>query len=364
MPCPFPKNNSENHHDIHHLRLITIGVSHFCEKARWALDLLQDQSLERASVASSTKSYDQERGDYYYYTEDAHAPPFVSFFSVPASMDQASQTPMVIFTDKHDNNDNNKNPRILVASTTITRELCPFLYPEPYRSEIEQLEEDFGHRLGATARCVVYHQLLQPEYHDACRQVCGAATTSSNVEAMLFNTLLDKGVAKAMRKMIVVNDNSSAASLVTLRQVFAQVSDRLVALDKNNKNNENNQTTRDTYLVGNQFTAADLTWAALAYPVLQPAETASLMGYIQDGQMPPALRELRNELRVTRAGQHALQMYQRHRLTQRGNETAPRVVTLRSIGRNQWGGVRRFGTWAVGVGIVAMAARQAWDMWN
>ena len=131
-----------------------------------------------------------------------------------------------------------------------------------------------------------------------------------------------------------------------------------------NKDNENNQTTRDTYLVGNQFTAADLTWAALAYPVLQPAETASLMGYIQDGQMPPALRELRNELRVTRAGQHALQMYQRHRLTQRGNETAPRVVTLRSIGRNQWGGVRRFGTWAVGVGIVAMAARQAWDMWN
>lgn len=87
-----PRPEVDNATDVQHLRFITVGVSHFCEKARWALDLLQAQSLEQANKG-------ENKTVYYYYTEDAHAPPFVSFASVPASGDQASQTPMVIFTD-------------------------------------------------------------------------------------------------------------------------------------------------------------------------------------------------------------------------------------------------------------------------
>jgi len=53
-------------HKTEHLRLITIAQSHFCEKARWALDLLENDP------------------DFpIYYTEDGHPPAFVAFETLP-----------------------------------------------------------------------------------------------------------------------------------------------------------------------------------------------------------------------------------------------------------------------------------------
>lgn len=65
-----------------HLRLITSPVSHYCEKARWGLDLLEQQS-----------------GSPYYYTEDGHCPPFLAFETLPASGGKASASPMVVHPD-------------------------------------------------------------------------------------------------------------------------------------------------------------------------------------------------------------------------------------------------------------------------
>lgn len=67
---------------------------------------------------------------------------------------------------------------------------------------------------------------------------------------------------------------------------------------------------RHGYLVGGRFTAADLTFAAMAAVVLHPPQYGAYLGGL-DG-LPyghPAA-----ELRRTAAGQHALRMYELHRV--------------------------------------------------
>lgn len=67
---------------------------------------------------------------------------------------------------------------------------------------------------------------------------------------------------------------------------------------------------RNGYLVGGRFTAADLTFAAMAAVVLHPPQYGAYLGGL--GDLPyghPAV-----ELRRTAAGQHVLRMYQLHRV--------------------------------------------------
>lgn len=61
------------------------------------------------------------------------------------------------------------------------------------------------------------------------------------------------------------------------------------------------------FLAGAQFTAADLTFAALAAPALGQAY-GSAPGLSDDS--PPAYREVVEELRAHPAGRHALRMWQ------------------------------------------------------
>ena len=74
-PAPSPTKDQ-------HVRLISIGLSHYSEKVRWALDLLEADPNTQL-----------------YYTEDAHPPAFQSFATVPASNGEASRAPMVVLDE-------------------------------------------------------------------------------------------------------------------------------------------------------------------------------------------------------------------------------------------------------------------------
>lgn len=65
------------------------------------------------------------------------------------------------------------------------------------------------------------------------------------------------------------------------------------------------------YLVGGRFTAADLTFAALASPVLLPELGIAAYPKIQD--VPAPMRERIEQLRDTDAGRFALRMYAQER---------------------------------------------------
>jgi len=262
----------------HSLRLITIGVSHYCEKVRWGLDL----------VESSPESP-------IYYTEDAHPPPFCSFATLPASNNEASATPMIV--------DSQDDVPYLNQSNAILQQYCPFLYPESIQSEIMDMEADLGTRLGPAVRCYAYQYLLQPEYNDACVQICTAQT--SKVETVLFEKMLDKGISQAMRKIIKVNDTTAAASRNEIIQVFEQVSKRL--------EENGGEYLMDTRQTSFGFTAADVTFASLSYPLLRPAEMANF-AVMDDSQLALELVMIGEQLNETTAGKHVLKMYKQHRI--------------------------------------------------
>ena len=92
-----------------------------------------------------------------------------------------------------------------------------------------------------------------------------------------------------------ISAESAQRALAAIDAIFAQVGQQLDGRD---------------YLVGDHFTAADLTFAALAAPLLlPPAGFGAWLPSLDD--FPPDFPG--RALRTSRAGQHALQMYRLHR---------------------------------------------------
>mmetsp|Transcript_14692 Transcript_14692/g.27613 ORF Transcript_14692/g.27613 Transcript_14692/m.27613 type:complete len:403 (-) Transcript_14692:4387-5595(-) len=282
-----------------HVRLITIGPSHFCEKARWALDILD------SDVSSPI-----------FYTENCHPPVFHSMETLQVSKGVVSMVPMVSFQNIISNGKEKmwgkeeQEELILYDSQYIVQHFCPFLYPDSCKDEIIQLETYFGSHVGATARCYLYHVMLSaPKYYPTLSHLVSAQ--SSTVEKMIWGKLLDKGLADGMRKAMGINEASAQKSLEAVREAFDMVSDRLKC--KNGKKKKFLMDKDDDGTEGGGggvgFTAADLAFASLASIIIMPPELNAFMEVMKDEDLPHELVSLRDELRLTLAGQHVLEMY-------------------------------------------------------
>jgi glutathione S-transferase len=259
-----------------HIRLITIGPSHYCEKARWGLDLI-----------------DNDPDSLLYYTEDAHPPMFHSFASVAASEDGKSMVPMTVPEDA--------SQPVLHDSTKILKQYCPFLYPDCCVKEIDEMEGDLDRRLGPTVRVMIYYSFFQSsDYDNALVELMSRNT--SKIESLLMDKMLNQGLKKGLKAVMKINDESAQISEKAIRQVFDEYSDKL---------SDGRSYLCDTAQNEAGFTAADLTLAALASPLLMPKELIPIQ--LQPEKLPANLVSLRQELRDTLAGQHVLSIYHKHR---------------------------------------------------
>ena len=256
-----------------HGRLVTITPSHFCEKGRWGLDLVENDPHSD-----------------FYYSEDGHPPAFSSFAAVPASKDVASQTPMVLV-----------DGQVIYGSDTVLQRFCPFLYPQELQQEMEELEKDLHQRLGTTIRLYAYHHMLQEGYYDALCDVCTCQT--SKVEEKLFRKMISKGIDRGIRKFMDIDGANADVAKESLKQVFEEISQRL----KNNGGKYIMDTPTKSY----GFTAIDLTFASLASVLIRPPELRAFQ--CETNQLPPHVVDFANELTSTEAGQHTLRMYREHR---------------------------------------------------
>ena len=247
-------------------RLITIAISHYCEKARWALEWLQIP-----------------------YIEESHAPLFHRFAT---RQYKRSTVPILVtetaaFTDSTD---------ILHYLDTITPK-GQRLYPKDPElcREVEQLEELFDTQLGVYTRCWGYFYRLNDR--EVMRQLwCKGAPLSEQVGLTIAFPLTFPLIRRIIRQAYDVTAPSAASSLQGIEQIFETVNQRLAD--------------GRSYLVGDRFSAADLTFAALAAPALLPSEHP----------MKPPQSELKSEmadtikkLRETTAGAYALRLYREQR---------------------------------------------------
>ncbi len=113
------------------LRFVTLPISHYCEKVRWA--------MERQGVP---------------FIEDGHAPLFHAFQTMPLTGGKSRTVPVLV--------DDNLSPRkVLSDSTDCLRHLAEhygatWLYAPPEAAEIE---EELDRKLGPATRRFAYFYL-------------------------------------------------------------------------------------------------------------------------------------------------------------------------------------------------------------
>ncbi len=166
------------------------------------------------------------------------------------------------------------------------------LHPTPEVAAVEQRLHD---RLGPHGRRVTYYYLFQ----HAGLLATLARRNVRRLEAAAFIAMLPI-IRPAMTRRLKIQRDAAMRSLAIVRDELDYV-DQLLG--------------RRDYLVGDRFTAADLTFAALAAAVLLPsAQEGYGANLFERDELPDDVRTLCDEMRATRAGEHALRMYAEHRL--------------------------------------------------
>lgn len=245
-------------------RLITIPPSHYCEKARWALDRVGAQ-----------------------YTEEPH-PPLLHYR--PCKKAGGGRTAPVLVTDVGVFPDSTEILQYLdVRDQGSTR-----LYPEDptLRREVERFEDLFDERLGPHTRRLAYFHLL-PHSRLVLDSLLDRVPSFDRV---VFRATLPL-MRWLMRKGMNITEESAERSLVRVREVFKGVGERIAD--------------GRSYLVGKHFTAADLSFAALAAPVVLPRGYGSHLPSLAD--MPSSVLPVIEEMRTTAAGEFAMRLYRDER---------------------------------------------------
>jgi glutathione S-transferase len=243
-------------------RLITIPFSHYCEKARWA--------LQWCGVA---------------FREESHLP---LLHLLPARRAGGRTLPILVRPGEPSLVDSTEIVCFADAQAAPARRLFP---DGSARFDAERLEDDFDERLGPATRLWVYaHGLAHPQ---KLRRAVAPSLTLTQARAL---PLLLPLARPLIRRRYGIVDARVRAAEATIEAVFAEVGARLSGR---------------RYLVGDRFGAADLTFAALAAPVLLPSRHPSLAA--ASDELPPAMGRLVEKLRATVAGAWVLRLYEEHR---------------------------------------------------
>lgn len=245
-------------------RLVTIPISHYCEKARWALDRAGLAFVEERHIQLVHRRAVRRAGG------GRTAPVLV--------------TQDGVFADS----------RAILLYADHVGPASRRLYPgDPEgRAEVVALEERLDTVLGVEGRRWVYHQVL------ADRRAMSAfnVTDVPAWERRAFPFLLP-AVAPYLKRYLDVTDATAQRAAELVDREFDAVAARLADGRR--------------HLLGDRFTAADLTFAALAAPVIVPPEYGTPLPQPED--MAGAMAESVRRWREHPAGAYALRLYREER---------------------------------------------------
>jgi glutathione S-transferase len=238
-----------------------LEISHYNEKVRWALDYKRIAHVRR-SLLPGPHMRQAKR-----LTGDTSTTPVLTLDGVSIG----------------------DSTRIIAALELRRPE--PALYPaDPdARHRALELEEFFDEELGPHIRRAAYQELLaHPEL---------VVPLFTNGQPLAARVLLRAGfpvLRVGMRRKMEINADAAAHS----REMTVAAMDRL-----------EREIGPSGYLVGDSFTVADLTAAALFYPVARPPQ----FPYPMVARVPDSARDFLQSLAERPGGEWVGEMYRRHR---------------------------------------------------
>lgn len=224
------------------IKLYQFPISHFCEKARWALDYKQIPYQTINLVPGLHQNATRKLG-------------------------VKSSVPIIQHDDK-----------IVAGSKEIIDYLEAFLSQRPLiledaslNKEIEEWERVLDTGAGINVRLVAYHILL--EYPEIVKPFF---SHNGPWYGSLFLMATFSKLRVVMRKLMNINQQSFSSSKQSLHHLLDTLSEHY---------------SKKEFLVGGQFTRADLTAASLFAPLVMPAE----YGLNWPKKLPVEYQELINE---------------------------------------------------------------------
>lgn len=247
-------------------RLLTIPMSHYCEKARWALERLGIDYLEVRQL----------QGFHYLYSFPWAQSPMVPILRINGET----------FTD---------STAILHA---LDRRAPPDvrLFPDDptARREVERLEELFDTELGVFSRLWVYASYLPGSVNQILET---AAQGVPRWQPHLLKILFPVVHRVLSWRLGGLQDTRVAAGLVRVKEIFSDMEARL----KDGR----------PYLCGDRFTAADLGFACMGAPLVLPREYGIRLP--EPDELPSHMQPEVAAFRARPAGQFILDLFARHR---------------------------------------------------
>ncbi len=242
------------------IRLITIPMSHYCEKARWA--------IERLGLP---------------YHEERHLQGFHYLRSLWCS--GGPHVPVLV-----------DNEQVITDSTSILKHLDHYASPEARlypdnpreRQQVEELEDQFDEVLGVESRRWIYfHYLPHP------RAALHVANQGVPAAEKFLGPLCYPFMKSIIRRRLRVYEPEVDAGLTRAQEIVHKIDELLFDGRE--------------YLVGDRFSAADLTLACMMAPFVLPAQYGIRLPTIEEA--PVTMRETVREFRNTDAGQFALRLF-------------------------------------------------------
>ncbi|KAG0554438.1 hypothetical protein M758_12G095200 [Ceratodon purpureus] len=247
------------------MTLITDGASHYCEKARWA--------LERAGVA---------------YIETKHVVLLHMLFT--RGLGAGTSCPKLVMGRSSERVVLQESPDILRFADKNIRNEEDRLYPDDPELQklVQAWEWRFDKQLGPHVRRWSYCYLL----FDLCSY--NLLTQGAPLLERIFAWFLMPFLRRIVYSALYCNKpGAKERSLQVVEAIFKEV-DELLADGR-------------PYICGRRFTAADVTFAALGGPMVAPPKYGAWMPVIED--CPRDMASTMNGLRKSLAGKHILKIY-------------------------------------------------------
>ncbi len=244
--------------------LITIPISHYCEKARWALEWAGIEYEERAHLQVVHWIHVTRAGG-------------------------GKTAPVLVWGE-----------RVFSDSADIVEEVSAKappdrgLFPadEAAADEVRALQRGYDQRLGPEGRRWMYYGLRGRRDIAVAYGCTGVPAWERRALPLVYPL-----AARIIDRYLDVTPDKAAHSETMVRETFDAVAARLGD--------------GRPYLCGERFSAADLTFASLAAPMLMPPEYGVPLP--QPDELPEPMASTVRELRAHPAGEHALRMFREER---------------------------------------------------